>query len=449
MSLPIMSRPVFIHPNPQILTRLSQESGGIARVTPSMVEALRWVSDQEENISGIFLCPDDSTFSAFKFLEIALNYRPAVPIFLFEPTLQKQDEIAKRVKNSTHVQGFFVGTESYETLVSNLKSKVDASIPVKRHKPNSEQERQDYTALPISDFFNGERYPYDLFIFNSPNKMSFFASKDSPINGKYLGTLATQTDFLYALTSDIQENKKTLKEAHSKLIENNDIPSNWKSAEVIAVSKDVISEIKNSGPSEQSVGTAQNMLNDWYRLLNTIDAEDGSVNKLIDKAKSCDRSVFCASYSMLMCKQLKFEKMATLEILGMASVLQDVSLYRTPFGDLSDRLVDSMNENEQKYYLKHPNTSADIIAQHTDVPQITLQVIRQQHERKDRSGFPGKIGGNQLHPMAEILSLINEYYNISKRISDKNAVMEEMKKSILPHFSEVVVSAFKIVHTRL
>jgi len=449
MIQPTMSRPVFIHPNPQILTRLSQESGGFARVTPSMVEALRWVSDQEENISGIFLCPDDSSFSAFKFLEIALNYRPAVPIFLFEPTLQKQDEVARRVKNSTHVQGFFVGTESYETLVSNLKSKVDEKIPVKRHKPSADQERQDYTALPISDFFNGERYPYDLFIFTPPSKMSFFASKDSPINGKYLGTLAAQTEFLYALTTDIQENKKTLKEAHSKLIESNDIPSNWKSAEVIAESKEVLTEIKNSGASEQTVGVAQNMLNDLYRLINSIDAEDGSVTKLIDKAKSCDRSVFCASYSMLMCKQLKYEKMATLEILGMASVLQDISLYRTPFGDLSDRNPETMNENELKYYFKHPNTSADIIAQHTDVPQITLQVIRQQHERKDRSGFPGKIGGNQLHPMAEILSLINEYYSISKRVSDKNVIMSEMQLSVLPHFSEAVVSAFKIVHTRL
>ena len=444
-----MNRPVFIHPNPQILTRLSKESGGFARVTPSMVEALRWVSDHEENISGIFLCPDDSSFSAFRFLEITLNYRPAVPIYLFEPSIQKHDEVAKRVKNSTHVQGFFVGTESYSTLIANLKSNIDSQSSTKRQKPDPEKEREDYTALPISDFFNGSVDPYDLFIFTPSNKMNFFAAKNSPIDGKYLETLAKQTDYLYVQTTDIQEDKKTLKKAHTQLMENKDFPSSWKTSEAVAKSKEVLNEIKVAGATEHVVELAQNMLSDLFRLISNIDTEDGSIFQLIDKAKKCDRSVFCASYAMLICKHLKFEKTATLEILGMASVLQDISLYKTPFGDLSDRSPESLNENEQKIYLKHPTLSADAIAQHTDIPQITLQVIRQQHEKKDRSGFPGKIGGTELHQMAEILSLINEFYDRSKKNPDKKVVMEEMQKSVLNHYSEIVVNAFKVVHTKL
>jgi response regulator RpfG family c-di-GMP phosphodiesterase len=445
-----MNRPVFIHPNPLVLSRLTKESNGLARVTPSMVEALRWVSDHEENISGIFLCPDDSTFSAFRFLEITINYRPAVPIYLFEPTLQKQNEIARRVKSSTHVHGFFVGTESYQTLVANLKTNVTSENAPKRHKPAIEQEHQDYTTLPISDFFTGTTYPYDVFVFDSEGKkMSFFATQGSPIDGEYLQVLSQQTDHLYVKTEEIQENKKTLKEAHASLIDNKDFPSGWKTAEVMAESKELVNEIKNVGATEQVVGFAQNMLDDLFRLISNIDTEDGSVHRLIDRAKNCDRSVFCASYAMLMCKQLKFEKMATLEILGMASVLQDISLYKTPFGDLSDRLVDSLNENEMKIYFKHPTLSADLISQYTDVPQITLQVIRQQHERKDRTGFPNKSGGTQLHPMSEILSLINAFYDVSKAFPDKKEMMAEMQKSVLPHYSEAVTTAFKIVHTKL
>lgn len=444
-----MGHPVFIHPDQQFLSRLSKESGGFARVTPSMVEALRWVSDHEENISGIFLCPDDSSFSAFRFLEITLNYRPAVPIYLFEPTLQKHDEMAKKVKNSTHVQGFFMGTESYETLVANLKAKVEPKTPIKRQKPSPEQEQPDYVALPVSDFFNGNTYPYDLFILTPPGKMSFFAAKGSPIDGKYLETLSRQANFLYARTSDITQNKQTLKETQSNLMENKNFPDSWKTSEVLAETKELLNEIRGNGPTEQVVDSAQSMLNDLFRLIASIDAEDGSIYNLIDKAKKCDRSVFCASYSMLICKHLKYEKLATLEILGMASVLQDISLYKTPYGDLSDKPLSSLNENEQKHYFKHPVLSADIIAQHTDVPQITLQVIRQQHEKKDRSGFPSKVGGTQLHPMAEILSLINEYYDLLKKFSDKLALMAEMERSVFPHYSETIVNAFKFVHTRL
>ncbi len=444
-----MGRPVFIHPNPNILSRLSSESNGVARVTPSMVEALRWVSDHEENISGIFLCPEDSSFSAFRFLEIALNYRPAVPIFLFEPTLQKQDEIAKRVKSSTRVQGFFVGTESYDALVANLKLKVDEKIPKKRLKPTPEQEHQDYTALPISDFFNSDKYPYDLFIYNPPSRISFFASKDSSVDGNYLESLAKQANYLYVQTKDLINDKKLLQEAHSQLIENKDIPTDWKTSEVMASSKELLNKIKNNGASEQVVTDAQQMLGDLFRLISTIDTGDGSIHRLIDKAKNCDRSVFCASYAMLICSHLKYEKVSSLEILGMACVLQDISLYRTPYGDISNKDPETLTENEAKIYFKHPTLSADIIAQHTDVAQVTLQVIRQQHERKDRSGFPGKIGGNLLHPMAEILSLVNEYYDLTKKFTNQKLLEEELVREVYPHYSEVVSSAFKSVHTKL
>ena len=191
------------------------------------------------------------------------------------------------------------------------------------------------------------------------------------------------------------------------------------------------------------------MLGDLFRLISTIDTGDGSIHRLIDKAKNCDRSVFCATYAMLICKHLKFEKVSSLEILGMACVLQDISLYRTPFGDISNKDPETLTENEAKIYFKHPTLSADIIAQHTDVAQITLQVIRQHHERKDRSGFPGKIGGNLLHPMAEILSLVNEYYDLTKKFTNQKLLNEELVREVYPHYSEVVSSAFKSVHTKL
>ena len=64
--------------------------------------------------------------------------------------------------------------------------------------------------------------------------------------------------------------------------------------------------------------------------------------------------------------------------------------------------------------------------------------MRQHHERKDRTGFPGRIGGMQLHPMAEILSLINAYLD---RSSD-----ESLEKEVYSHYSDRIVAAFKTLH---
>jgi response regulator RpfG family c-di-GMP phosphodiesterase len=83
--------------------------------------------------------------------------------------------------------------------------------------------------------------------------------------------------------------------------------------------------------------------------------------------------------------------------------------------------------------------SADLVAHHTDVPQVTLQVVRQQHERKDKTGFPNRVGGNQLHPMAEILSLINAYYETSKMHTEDSLIIQELQNS------ENIVHSFKTV----
>jgi response regulator RpfG family c-di-GMP phosphodiesterase len=440
-----MNRPLFVHPDPRILDRLTKESDGQARVTTSMVQALQWVTNPELSVSGVFLCPDDTTFSAFRFLEVTLTHRPALPIFLFETKLSATFEVAQRVMKNTHVRGIFSGTESYQTLINSVKVNIESESEVERKKAPEGFQKPGYTVLPITDFFSGSNYPYNIFILDPPNNMNLFAQKDEPVDSSYLTRASNQTEFLYVKDEDIQQNKAELKEAQSTFLDSSDFPTGWKIAETMVSAKAVLNEMKNSGMNEQLVEYTQSMLGDLFKLISKIDSDEGSLFNMIDKAKTCDRSVFCASYAMLVCKQLRFEKTATLEILGLASVLQDISLYRTPFGDLSEKLQRDLTPEQLAFYLKHPTLSADTVAHHTDVPQVTLQVVRQHHERKDKSGFPNRVGGNQLHPMAEILSLINSYYEISKSQTDDTQTILELQKAVFPHYSENVVAAFKQV----
>lgn len=440
-----MNRPLFVHTDPRILDRLTQESNGHAMVTTSMVQALQWITSADLSFSGVFLNPGDTSFSAFRFIEVTLTHRPALPIFLFESKLSTSQDTSQRIINNIHVRGVFSGAENYNTLIAPIKNNIESEY-ARGRAPESLQ-KPGFTILPISDFYTGTFYPYDMFILDPiTSGMNLFAQKNAPIDVAYLNQAAAQAQFLYVRDEDVQRNKTELKAAQSSFLDSNDYPTNWKIAETMASARNVLNEMKNAGMNEQLVEYTQGMLGDLFKLISRIDSDEGSISNMIEKAKQCDRSVFCASYSMLVCKQLRFEKTATLEILGLASVLQDISLYRTPFGDLSEKLQSDLPPEQLAFYLKHPTLSADTVAHHTDVPQVTLQVVRQHHERKDKSGFPNRIGGNQLHPMAEILSLINSYYEISKAHSDDDAkVITDLQKSVFPHYSENVVSAFKQV----
>jgi len=438
-----MNRPLFVHTNTRILDRLNQESLGAAMVTPSMVQALQWITNPDILLSAVFISPDDSSFSTLRFLEITLTHRPVLPIFLFEPSIAANFETMQKIMKNTHVMGVYSGTESYQALLSPLKENVKGTEQVRR-KVTESSHQSGFIALPITDFFTGTLYPYDVFILDPPSSMNLFAQKDNQIDSSYLTRAAAQCEFLYVKEKDVAQTKESLVQVRANFMDQN-LPFNWKTAEVMSNAREVLNEMKSSGMNEQLIEYTHVMLGDLFKLISKIDSDAGSVSDMIDKAKRCDRSVFCASYSILVCKQLGFEKTATLEILGLASILQDISLYTTQYGDLSEKSITDLTPEVLNFYLQHPTLSADLVSHHTDVPQVTLQVVRQHHERKDKTGFPNRIGGNQLHPMAEILSLINSYYEVSKLNSDDAKLIQELQKNVFPHYSENVVQSFKTV----
>jgi len=110
---------------------------------------------------------------------------------------------------------------------------------------------------------------------------------------------------------------------------------------------------------------------------------------------------------------------------------------------MSIRNVTDLTTEEISFYQTHPNKSADALHQKEGFPQVTLQVIRQQHERKDKTGFPNRIGGSQLHPMAEVLSIVNSYYDATRATKNRNEAMIVMEKLAFPHYSVSIVEAFK------
>ena len=446
----MIHHPVFIHPDPQVLTRIQLESDGKAKVTPSLTEALDWVCDHEETISGIFISPQNSTYSTMRFLELSQTFRPAMPIFFIDEEPLPAKEKTEQLRNRIGVKRFFSDDTPFENLVAPLNNRFILRADLKRKKPRPDQQVLDYIPVPIIDLASADQTPFDLYRISNDGTMTLFASKNTPLNSSSFEALSAQSDYLYARKSEIDQRRQSTMEAHAGMIDNPDIPTSWKTAEIMARSNELMRSMRQNGPSEAMVSMTRSFISDLHHLIVNIQTENGAIKKLMMKSLKSDRSVFCASLSLLVCQQLKFEKKSTLEILGVASALQDISLFNTPFGDLTEKAFESLHEEEKKFHLRHPLLSADLIARMTDVPQVTLQVIRQQHEKRDRTGYPNRLGGAQIHPMAETLSLINSYYEVLRKHEENTpAAFAEMEHSVFKHYSESVVSSLRKIHSRL
>jgi len=292
-----------------------------------------------------------------------------------------------------------------------------------------------YLAVPIVDFVHSKIYPFDVFVEDGNKNLRLFATSGSSIEPEYLTHVAGQSSWMFVAETAVHETREIIRQTQNAFMDLEAFPMSWKTAETLFNAKVLLKEMQKGGLSDGLVEHTHFLLTDIFHLVSHLDHAD-RLEKFIRQAKDCDRNIACATLSILMCKVLKFERNAIVEILGLASFFQDISLYQSPYGNLSELKRDEMSAEAAQYHFNHATHSADLMAEHTSIPDVTLQVMRQHHERKDRTGFPNRVGGMQLHPMAEVLSLINDYL-------DHSLNFETIEKEVYSHYSDRMVIAFK------
>ncbi len=436
---------LYIHSNPELLQRLKKHSKNRGYFFATLAEAVPVVSDPKTSLSGVYFSPEDVSFSAFRFLEILIAHRPATPVFLFQNQLAGQPLLGKDFLSSLHVRGVFNEDTAFEHLIAPLLSVRSYPESTERHGVKRDV-MPGYVSIPSSDFFSVTQVTYDLFTIDESKKIILFLGTGAKIEPEYLKRLIARNGQILVREEDIQRIRVKLQRRREYFFDDTDFPHEWKSSELMVNARALIQEMKRLGVTEHLVENAESMLGDLYKSIHQVSGNfTGHLSQLLEKAGKCDRSVFCAGYAMLVCKQLKYERIASVEILGVASVLQDISLFDTPFGDLSDKKPSALTPEEREYYLKHPAKSSDLLSRNADLPAVTLQVIHQHHERRDRTGFPEQLGGPQIHPMAEILSLVNEYYDAHREYGTDQDVLNYLNNDGFSHYSDNLVQAFRHV----
>jgi hypothetical protein len=429
-----MNQPLFINTNPEFIKRIRIEAGESALVTPSMIQALRWITDADIPISGIYLNPNDTNYSALRFIEISLLQRPATPVFLIDAENHFSEEAQKLLFESNHIKGVFPEHKSYLDLVRPLNLQPTGALENLRKRATQRSEHAGYVAVPIIDFANSSHYPFDVFV-EDGKELRLFATGGDSVEPEYFSHVIEKTAWLFVSEKTIQQTRESLRHTQSSFMDLSAFPISWKTAEVLFNAKVLLNEMRKSGLSDTLVEHTHFMLSDVFHLVSEI-TQASKLSQFIEQAKNCDKTIACTTLSILMCRSLKFEKNAIVEILGLASLFQDISLFNSPYGNLYELEPTELSPEAYAYFLRHPTTSADLVAQNTSVPDVTLQVMRQHHERKDRTGFPNRIGGMQLHPMAEVLSLINGYL-------DYQGDEANLEQELFSHYSDRMVGAFK------
>lgn len=95
----------------------------------------------------------------------------------------------------------------------------------------------------------------------------------------------------------------------------------------------------------------------------------------------------------------------------------DSALYKYP---------NEMRPNEFKQYSLHPEIGRQILSNHHGFDNIA-EIIFQHHERIDGSGFPLGLKGNQVHPGAAIIGVVDYYHNAVYKIKRDREDIQDSK----------------------
>ncbi len=104
---------------------------------------------------------------------------------------------------------------------------------------------------------------------------------------------------------------------------------------------------------------------------------------------------------------LKYSEEELLQLCA-AGILHDIGIGRIP-GKIKNESVEELGRDEIYYFQKHSKLGYECIVKNSEFSENIAQVALQHHERNDGSGFPNHLSGDDIHPHARIISLIDVY----------------------------------------
>jgi putative nucleotidyltransferase with HDIG domain len=163
--------------------------------------------------------------------------------------------------------------------------------------------------------------------------------------------------------------------------------------------------------AEQAVGDMVDKL---------LEQEESAIRLLSESAgeKASLHAINVTTISLLLGKAMGYSAILLNE-LGLGALLHDIGKIALP-----ERLRwknESFTPAEQQLHAEHVERGSEFArAMHLSAP--ALEVIEQHHELADGSGYPRKLAGEAIAPLARIVVLVNHYDNLCNPANPAQAI---------------------------
>lgn len=288
---------------------------------------------------------------------------------------------------------------------------------------------EEFTHVKISEFCSGNHAIFDHYIRLSAGKFLKILHKGEKLDRERLRHYVEdkKVEFLYFKTKDRGTYVNFINEVLQKAINSGHSTGNEVKL-VRSAAEKYVDEVYTAGLKPQLIEEGIKMCHNIYQLIQKDARLTDTLAQYIEYDPPVQTHLFLTSFfSTLICKSLDWTTIRTVEIIAMASLLHDIGKLKFP-PVLRQIAPAAMNEEQRKIYQQHPLWGVQLLEKSPLISEAIKQTVYQHHETIDGEGFPNRLSGNRIYPMAKIVGLANWYSNIL--INNKISPLEGLRKML-------------------
>jgi putative nucleotidyltransferase with HDIG domain len=268
-----------------------------------------------------------------------------------------------------------------------------------------------YHGVDIQDFLMGSKINYPVYARLSDRKFIRIAHKGEDLSQSRVAEYRKKgVDRLYMLASDYKKYLDTLQKM-SAVVQTNRVNVGKESrVEVIKTANNVIMEhIFSKELDEEVFNEAQDMFEKTVTVASEVDGLYEITKALSKKSDKLYAHSVCVSlFTMMILKKLGWLSKQLRDNAGLGAMFHDIGKRQMPDWLIEKSLIE-LNFEEKKELERHPEISAEMLQHVHGVSDEVIQIALQHHENCSGTGYPNAITRNQIHPLAKMVTIANEF----------------------------------------
>ena len=423
--------------------------------TPESMKLL--LENPLHDVLGMFIECDNDDVRFINILQMVLNSRPGLPVYLLDPggrleslglhlaDLKKlgvhkvfEDtptfmEMAKLV--DPHLSDF---DKESALLVASLNQDVEGSV--------SDLDNSEFREISARHFLSGSEALFDIYVRLPGGKHVKITQAGQALDGKRISNYLKKGVKHFYLQKEAQKTYlKYCNHLAARIRMSDNFPDTIKTAQSLHAGDQLTNIIDAEILSDEHLMAAAEFVNSVNDLAANI-APKGSAafTAFLNDADTYTHGVATTMMASIVAKELEFENQTITERIGLAALFHDLGMKLLPenLRGVSDENELSLVEKAQ--YRTHPELGAKELAEIPYLHESVIQAVAHHHVRKDSLGFPIDVPFANISLMAQIIGVSDEIVHAVEHCKKTGDNFHDyMEQNVLAFFSNHLAKAVR------